>query len=110
MGIETQEELDYVKQLGKKWYHIGAIRKNGCMANKTELLKIPECSDDKMFKFIDGVTKGTFLWNNHWYANNPDSFYRYEEFESTVAIYNGLVGDWTMHDVLPGALCGVALC
>ncbi|CAB3403225.1 unnamed protein product [Caenorhabditis bovis] len=92
MGIETQEELDYVKQLGKKWYHIGAYRNQDCNANKTELLKIPECSDDKMFQFFDGVTKGTFLWNNHWIEENPNSYYRNNA------------------DVLQGALCGVTIC
>ncbi|CAB3403228.1 unnamed protein product [Caenorhabditis bovis] len=99
-----------ISALENRWYYIGANRKDGCHAPKSVLLSRPECSVDKMFVFSDGVTEGTFLWNNHWSAQNPDSFYRYGEFESVIGIYNGLVGDWRMHDVLPGALCSVALC
>ncbi|CAB3403227.1 unnamed protein product [Caenorhabditis bovis] len=110
-GIETQEEFDYLKSaLGNRWYYIGAYRKDGCHAPKSVLLSRPECSVDKMFVFSDGVTEGTFLWNNHWSAQNPDSFYRNGEFESVIGIYNGLVGDWSTVDILHGAVCGLALC
>ncbi|CAB3403200.1 unnamed protein product [Caenorhabditis bovis] len=109
-GIETQEELDYLKQLGSTWYYIGAFRSDECHANKTELLKRPQCTTDKMFKFTDGVTQGTFLWSNFWLKKNPDSYYRNGEFESVIGLYNGFVGDWSSADVLPGAVCGLALC
>ncbi|CAB3403229.1 unnamed protein product [Caenorhabditis bovis] len=111
MGIENQIEYDWAKNLfGNKWHYLGARRKPECHAPKDVLRQMPQCQDDQMFFFTDGVTVGTFLWNNHWYFNNPDSHWLLNEFESAISMFAGGVGDISTGQIHDGALCGVAIC